>query len=428
MIAIARVSLWLRMAAWSLVLTPWLAADADAQDTGRRLTSTVVRALEGAGELVRSERTRTREWAWHELQLFDETYPITIDVVVSTHEPPRKVIYLLPGGGTSFRASFFSPRGDNLAQYFRERGYLVVGITPREDRIPSTTEDFTFAAGWGVAQHRRDIRAVISRIQRVTRLPYEVLGHSAGAVSALDYASKYSREIARVIALDIYSLDPDADPEGIAQAAATHAAHETLLGQGIFMDPANAGAGALASQSAEELRADSGASRADVGLSGNFTNEGLFYFFAIYSADLPGVHSELTGLPGDWPLIASAFAGDYTLAPDPLDDAYALTHVSRGTLVASSAEAGSGLYPIAFARDHWAVVAGNGAYAIDWSAIQTKLIWLNTELGYGPQTHGATLAREAGNPNVTVAVVPGYGHGDILLSRTARRDAWRFLR
>jgi pimeloyl-ACP methyl ester carboxylesterase len=280
-----------------------------------------------------------------------------------------------------------------------------------------------------MAEHRADIRAVVQRVQGTLGLPYEMLGHSYGAASALDYASHFSAELVRVIALDIYAFDPGSDPQAIDRAEATYSAHVALLSQGVYVDPAGAQAGVFARLTPEEHLADSGSSRESFGAPGNFTNDGLTYISLIYNSQLPGIHSELTGLAGDWPLRQSVFAGTYTFAPDPLDDVFAFTYVERSTLIASSAAARSGLIPMAFARDYWAAVAGDPAYAIDWASIKTKLVWLNAELGYGTQTYGASAAAASGNPNVEVAVIPGYGHGDMLLSRSARRDVWsRLLR
>ena len=388
----------------------------------------VVRDLSTAYAVRVTDQAAIRDLIFRELALDDEAYPLTVDIVACGHKAPQKIAYFLPGGGTNFQSSFFSPREDNLSQFFCEQGYLVVGVTPREESIPADTQDLSFTQSWGMARHRRDIRSIVQRVQGTLALPYEMLGHSYGASSALDYASHYSAELERVIALDIYSIDPASDPTGIAQAQATYAAHVTLLEQGQFVDPANAQAGVFAQLTPEAHMADSGASREAYGVPGNFTNDGLIYISLIYNAQLPGIHSNLTGLAGDWPLKQSVFAGTYSFAPDPLDDVFAFNYLERSTLTAASAAARSGLIPLAFARDYWAVVAGHSAYSIDWTAIKTRLVWLNAELAYGAQTFGARAAAAAGNSHVQVGIIPGYGHGDMLLSRSARKDVWRLLR
>jgi pimeloyl-ACP methyl ester carboxylesterase len=407
---------------WSLSL-----ASAHAQTTEQSLRGTMAGAFASGSEVECGGDSHGRDWSWLQFEVYDEAYPLTIDIVASKHEEPRRIIYFLPGGGTNFQASFFSPVEANLAHDFRERGYLVIGITPREDSIAYGTQDFSFTQTWGMDKQRADVRSIIANVQRVLPLPYEVLGHSYGASTALDYASKYSHELERVIALDIYSIDPELDPQGVAQAEATRATHVELLNQGTYVDPGGADAPLLSMWTDEERSADSGVSREELGVPGNFTNESLYYFALIYAGDLPGLHSSATGLSGDWPMFQGTFAGTYTLDPDPLADTYVLTHVDESTLLTSSAASGSGLYSIAFARDYWSVVAGNPEYAIDWSAITTKLVWMNCELGYGTQTHGAELARKAGNAEVEVFIIPGYGHGDVLSSRSADKDAWELL-
>jgi hypothetical protein len=139
---------------------------------------------------------------------------------------------------------------------------------------------------------------------------------------------------------------------------------------------------------------------------------------------MPALHTLVTGLNGDWPLVGSMFAGTYHFALDPQGDEYSLTNVERSTLLEATTATRNGLFPIALARDYWAVTAGNSSYALDWAAIRCKLVWLNTELGYAAQSHGAALAQQAGNRDVVVGIVPGYGHNDIVLGRNARSDAW----
>lgn len=124
---------------------------------------------------------------------------------------------------------------------------------------------------------------------------------------------------------------------------------------------------------------------------------------------------------------ASYLAGNYTLRDDPRDDSWALTHVDPAPLQASASAAGSGWVPSAFSRDYWAAVAGHSSYRIAFADISCPLLWINSELGYGEQYYGATLAREAGNTNVHAHVVLGYGHSDLLLGRDARREVWQIF-
>lgn len=388
----------------------------------------IIRALEAAGELSELTREEQPNWLWTEHQLFDEQYPLTVDIVAGHDSKPTKVIYFLPGGGTNFQASFFTPHSDNLAHYFREHGYVIVGITPREDNVPAEVRDTRFASAWGMTKHRTDARRVIEAVQRELELPYEVLGHSYGASLALDYGATFSDELERLIILDIYTFDPRTEAQSILQAQRTHSAYDQLLGLGTYLEAMGASVGNLATWTDAERVADSGFPRALVSdRRGNFTNEGLYYYSMIETSAMPGLHSVLSGLKFDWPLRSSYVAGTYTLQDSPRDDTFELTHVDEARLEESAAAAGSGLVPAAYSRDYWAAVAGSRAYQIAWTRIQCPFLWVNTELGYGEQYYGALAAREAGNKNVQTHVVKGYAHSDILLGSKARTDVWPLL-
>ncbi|MFE2552642.1 hypothetical protein ACFXGI_29420 [Streptomyces sp. NPDC059355] len=76
-------------------------------------------------------------------------------------------------------------------------------------------------------------------------------------------------------------------------------------------------------------------------------------------------------------------------------------------------------------RDLAAIWAGDGTtYRIAWDRIRAEVVWVNTALGRGDRPSGADLIRAAGNDRVTFTVVPGYGHGDAVWSRTAAADVW----
>jgi pimeloyl-ACP methyl ester carboxylesterase len=388
----------------------------------------ITRALAALGESDELAREEQPAWLWTEQQLFDEQHPLTIDIVASRDSTPTKVIYFFPGGGTNFHASFFTPHSDNVAHYFRERGYVVVGITPREDNVPATVRDTRFAADWGLTKHRADVRRVIEAVQRELALPYAVLGHSYGASLALDYGATFSSELERLIVLDIYAFDPRTEAQSIRDAQRTLTAYNQLIGLGTYLEPLGAGLGDLARWSDAERAADSGFPRSLVsGYRGNFTNESLTYYALIETTTMTGLHSFLSGLTFDWALNKSYFAGAYTLKDDPREDTFSLTHVDETRLVESAAAAGSGMVPAAFSRDYWAAAAGNSVYRLEWANIQCPFLWLNTGLGYGEQYYGAIVARDAGNTNVQTHVVAGYGHSDILLGRNARAEVWPLL-
>lgn len=418
-IAIRSTCIWFAL----ILLTPL--ASAQGTDTVHTRITSALEALGRTSEVARDEQDA---WLWTQTQVFDETYPLTVDIVAARGAAPDKLIFFFPGGGTNFHASYFTPHQDNIAHYFREHGYAVVGITPREESVPESAKDQAFAVGWGLAKHRADVRRVIEAVRRALGLPYAVLGHSYGGALALDYGANFSNELERLIILDIYAFDPKTESESIRNAQRTYSAYNQLLALAGYLEAMGGTLGDLATWSEADRKSSSGIPRSLFGsYRGNFTNEGLYYYSMIETARFPGAHSLFTGLNLDWPMHKSIFAGTYTFADDPTADTFALTHVGEDELLQSSAAAGSGLVPAAFSRDYWAAVAGNDAYKLDWTRIQCPLLWLNTELGYGQQFYGALAAREAGNAAVTTHVAGGYGHSDIFLGRDARRDVWPLL-
>lgn len=426
---LARSSAALAHAA-ALVVLALQPSTAECQELGSLLAQRVAQTLES----VSPAPTRTRDvsrptWTWLQFQVRDETYPLTIDVVGSSVTPATKVMYMLPGGSTNFAGSYFTPNDRNLAQFFGEKGYLVVGVSPREDSVPSSVTSYRFMEQWGLEKHSADVRSIVTRLQAALALPYELLGHSYGAITALDYAARYSDAVVpeRVIALDIYSLDVRAKPSAREDAVRTYQAHVQLMQRGEYVDNDYALLIPVKALAQATPSFDSGVSRTDHGHSGTFTVEGLLFATMIDASQLAGNHTAITGLPGDWLLVKGVLAGRYVFADAAREDRYAFTRTRFPTFFATVDAVGSGLIAVALERDVWALTAGDPAYALDWSAIRQPVIWINTEYGYGPHRFGAQLIREAGNANVVDNVLAGYGHGDILWAETARFDVWEQL-
>jgi pimeloyl-ACP methyl ester carboxylesterase len=394
--------------------------------TGRQWAQRAAAAIEASGDTLRARTVTTPRWSWLEIDLFDQPYPLSIDIVASNLSAPRGVVYMLPGGAMNFRASFMVPPEDNLAHFFRRHGYLVVGISPREDTVPADTKDTSFMEAWGMTQHREDIRKVVSLVQSVVPLPYELLGHSYGAASALDYAAAYPGDAARVMALDIYSFDPSADNGAMRRARRTYAAYLELQSEGVHADTSYADFSTLAREGLAPV--DGGAPHTYGDEYLRYTSKQMLLFGMIYSAVLPGVHSDITGLPGDWPMAMSTVAADDGWEFRPSDDNSTFSRTSLATLLLAADELGGGLVSMAFARDYWSVVSMvEGAHELPWAGIAGDVVWLNSELGYHEQMYGAGLIVPAAGARVETAVIPGYGHADMLWSQTARTDVWQRL-
>jgi pimeloyl-ACP methyl ester carboxylesterase len=412
---------------------PSQSALARADETGAELAERAAQAL-AANPANSMPPTRTRNvslpaWTWLQFQVHDEMYPLTVDIVGSTVTPATKVMYMLAGGSTNFHGSFFTPNQRNLAHFMCENGYLVVGVTPREDSVPGDLRNLGFMATWGLQKHSADVRSVVTQLQAALGLPYDVLGHSYGAITALEYAARYTDTLVptRVIALDIYSLDGAAQPKAREDAERTYRAHVQLLERGEYVDTGYALLKPAKGFAVAAPNVDSGTSRADYGYSGTFSFEALLFATVIDSSRAAGVHSTITGLPGDWLFKGGAVAGRYVFADDPQGDRYLFTRTRYDTFLATVDAVGSGLIAVALERDVWAINADIDAYRLDWTAIRQPVIWFNSELGYGEHRHGAQLMRAAGNQHVMDATLRSYGHGDMLWAEAARFDLWERL-
>jgi pimeloyl-ACP methyl ester carboxylesterase len=407
-----------------------IARAAHGQDTGSALAERAATLLGSNASLqaMRTTSDRSANYSRFTLAIRDESYPLTVDIVGDATAIVTKVVYMLPGGSTNFSGSFFTPRAHNLALFLAARGCLVVGVTAREDNVPSTASDLSRLQDWGLAKHSADLRSLVLPLQAAFGLPYEVLGHSYGAATALDYAARYRETTGpeRVIALDIYSLDGEGDPNARRDAERTYDAHAQLLTQGQYVDDTYAVLKPAQALAVSAPRLDSGVSRSSFGQQGTFHFEGLFFANLIDSSDADGVHSSITGLKGDWLFAGGTVAGRYMFADDPADDRYVFTHSSLTDVMDSVRVVGSGLIAVALERDVWGANAGKG-YDLDWGTISQPVIWINSEFGYGVHRHAAKRMRAHGNAKVIDDLLQGYGHGDMLWARTAELDLWKRL-
>ncbi|MFI6052463.1 hypothetical protein ACIBCO_20535 [Streptomyces violascens] len=337
--------------------------------------------------------------------------PLGVDVLADTRRAPVGIAFLLPGGGLNFAANFFTPRARNLAHHLRGTGLLVVGIDPREDL--ATAADIT--ADWGLAAHARDARSVIDAVTGVLPLPHQFVGHSAGAVLALDLASTdTSHRLRRVVALD--TTGPYTGDLAV-RAAQSRTALQGLIDQGTCVnDPG------LKGLLARAVADPGGASSVPwpPGAAARFTNAGLAHFALIRTSSLPG--------PTSWIYRQGFSAGTYEFGASPADDRFALDRTPPAVWAGATAALGSGLVPNALLRDLMSVWAADGTgYTIDWAGIRAEVVWVNMELGRGDHPRGAELIRAGGNDRVGFRVVAGYGHADPVWGTTAATDVWPLL-
>jgi pimeloyl-ACP methyl ester carboxylesterase len=383
----------------------------------------IVRALGPAAQVV--DVVSTSEWTWTQVELADEVYPLRIDILTTNgcdDDDDGQALIMLPGSGLNFDSNFFTPRDRNIALFMLERGYTVIGINSRADSLLPTSND-AFIAAWGLDKLRSDTHAVIQSLRPVIGPHFDILGHSLGAIEALDYAANYPEEPKQIFIIDANGpFDPVAEPNLVHKAEATSAAYQTLLDQGLSVFDVFGSAKQLIAAAAAYPTADSGVPRTP--FPGDFTLLGLVYFSLIHSGDLPGITTPYTGLPQNW-WAQSGCAGTYAFATDPLLDAFSLTQTPFSVL--TQVTAGSGVVPTAQFRDIHAFWAGDGGYAIPLEDIRAKVHWVNTGLGFGSHPYGSQLIQAGGNRHVRYSVVPGYAHLDPVYGANAWRDFWPVL-
>ncbi|MEY9949471.1 alpha/beta hydrolase [Kitasatospora sp. GAS1066B] len=353
----------------------------------------------------------------HRLVLPGSRTPVVVDLVAGAPAtPPHRVTVLLPGGGLNVTASYCTARDSrSLARFLTDHGHLVIGITPREDALTLPDID-PLCVDWGLAAHRRDVQPVLAAIDEALGLPYDLLGHSAGAALALDTAAQADAHPRRVIVLDTTGpYDPEVEPELAARADVLTTALQEQLAQGLHVvDP---GLKALFARATADPEGRSPVPRPGGGAT--FGNLGLLHYALTHTNRLPG--------PANWIYHRGHSSGDFEFGATAAADRFTLDRTPLDVWRRAIAALGSGVQPTALLRDLAAVWAGRtDVYRIDWSAIRADVRWVNTELGRGDHGLGARLIR-AGGARVDYRVVPGYGHGDIVWAPTAEQEVWPLL-
>lgn len=369
------------------------------------------RIRESLGSPTTSTTQHGDGWTHTRLTLHDAPVPLGIDVLADTRRTPTGITYLLPGGGLDFASDFFTPRAHNLAHHLREKGQLVIGISPRE----ALAKPADLTATWGQAAHKSDAAKVVRAVDAALQLPYQLLGHSAGAVLALDLASTdRSPRLHRVVPLD--TTGPYTGDKAL-RAARMRDALQAQLDKGVTYG--DTGLKGLIGRALTDPDGVSPVPR-PVDPATRFSHAGFAHFALIRTSSLPS--------DTNWIYTQGYSAGTYAFGPTPADDRFSLTHTPLTTWGEATTALGSGLVPNALLRDLAAIWAGDDAtYRIDWSGIRARVVWVNMALGRGDEPHGAEVIRAGGNRDVSFRVVPDYGHADPVWSTTADRDVWPLL-
>lgn len=351
---------------------------------------------------------------WIQLLLYDaDILPIKVDILKDMNRPPRKTIYLSPGSGLNIESNFITPRNKNLSIFLVNKGYMAVGVTPREDASPPEF-NFELMKDWGLAKHTDDFAKVISLFQSIRNIDYDVLGHSAGALTVLNYSSTVRDNKLKVVrVIDVVGQYPLGSQE-FTNAQISLSASNEMINRGIFINTENAGFKFMIQQAMTNPTGDSGFPRP---YGSNFTNEALLFFSLIFTGQLPGLLTEITGLPSSWGFKQGFLSGTYQFGTLPTDDIYSLNHTNINTIYGALGSLGSGIYPLAYERDFYAV--WSNSFPLDWKNIKVPVFYINTELGFGDASYTISLLKKT-----TYDVVRDYGHADPVYSDTADTDFW----
>ncbi len=361
---------------------------------------------------------------WTQLLLHDhDILPIKIDILSDIFNVPTRNIYLSPGTGLSVESNFIAPVSNNIAVFLANKSYLVIGVTPREDAAP---QDFNFELmrNWGIQKHTDDLSKIIGLFQSIYDIDYEVLGHSAGALVVFNYSSKVNshrgRKLKAVRIIDMIGEYPP-DSQEFSNAQISMDASNQLINSGTFVDSDVVAFKFITQQAQLDPNGDSGFPR-PVPSGGNFTNIALLHFSLIFTGQLPGILTDITGLPGNWYFKQGFLSGTYQFGDTPIDDTFSLTHTNINTIYSTISSVGSGIYPLAYERDFYSL--WTNSFPLAWANIRIPVYYVNAELSFGDQSYTVGLLTHS---NVTNSIVNDYGHADPVYSDTAETDFWNIL-
>lgn len=361
---------------------------------------------------------------WTQLLLHDnDILPIKIDILLDIFGVPTKNIYLSPGTGLNVESNFITPVYNNIATFLANKSYLVIGITPREDSAP---QDFNFELmkDWGLQKHTDDFNEIVKLFQHIYNINYEILGHSSGAAVVFNYSSKVDfhkdKKLKAVRIIDMIGAYPPNSQEFINSQISLDASNQ-LINSGTFVDTDIAGFKFITQQTQLDPNGDSGVPR-PVPSGGNFTNIGLLHFSLIFTGQLPGILTGITGLPGSWYFKQGFLSGTYQFGDTPIDDTFSLTHTNINTIYSAISSVGSGIYPLAYERDFYSLWINS--FPLIWANIKVPVFYVNAELGFGDNSYTVGLLTHS---HVKYSITNDYGHADSVYSDTAETDFWNML-
>lgn len=332
----------------------------------------------------------TADYTFKQIKWNDKSTPLSISLLGNTDNIyTDKMVFLLAAGNAGLE--FETNAVETMSHAYRKAGYLVISITPRIDNVTSVIKKLR---RWGVDKLVKDAHKVIWRATEVVSLDYTVFGFSYGALPAFLIAAMFPHEsFEELHVLGFDSYDPVNDPELITFA------------QGAFNNAIDS---------------------IDAGVYVDYSVAGLKDFVA-YVAAFPNDPSEFPGFTNEellnYVLTTPDPQSDLALQQNAAGNAFGLDHFSLETLAEGAAKFGTGYIPWALVRDFYGATSFNECYSIDFERITAKVIYVNSELGYGDLTYWSTLVDDS-----EVYVIQDYGHLGLVLGDSARVDVFsKFL-
>ncbi len=148
---------------------------------------------------------------------------------------------MLSGTGMKFQTNFFTPESQNLARFYTDMNFMVVGIDYRETLVDyNPNEEYKIMKNWDVKEYVKDIRKAVRFSQKKTAIDqYGITGHSLGGILTLAYASKYQHDnnLQSIAVLENGQFDPETEQDKVEKAINDSNALRQDIKNGSYVNP-----------------------------------------------------------------------------------------------------------------------------------------------------------------------------------------------
>ena len=319
-----------------------------------------------------------------EIYYSKEPYPMGLHLLWNNSTNPETMMVMLSGTGMKFQTNFFTPKSQNLARFYTDMNFMVVGIDYRETLVDyNPNEEYKIMKNWDVKEYVKDIRKAVRFSQKKTAIDqYGITGHSLGGILTLAYASKYQHDnnLQSIAVLENGQFDPETEQDKVEKAINDSNALRQDIKNGSYVNP-----GML---EFAYMMAIAQAYPDENNFSDYYNNSEFVLISLIYTSQFPG----------NWQFNQGFCDGDMIngLYYSPIEVMY-------------DAGLNGTIYPMVVESELYAYM-GN---LIDYSDVNVPVMWINTEGGKGESgNYSANKIREKGNEDVEFVLVEG-GHADI---------------